>query len=99
MALMARRPVRSGHYEEARGPHGFRVAHRVVQSSQQHSESSDGLVGLAIVPQLGVAEPCQLPNRRLPGWALLAYREDARTTTLGSKPLASGTLGERFERR
>jgi hypothetical protein len=33
MALMAWRPVRSGHYEEARGPHGFRVAHRVVQAA------------------------------------------------------------------
>jgi putative transposase len=32
---MARRPVRSGHYEEARGPHGFRVAHRVVQAASR----------------------------------------------------------------
>jgi hypothetical protein len=74
---MARRPVRSGHYEEAPGPHGFGRATR-RSSSQQHCESSDGVAGLAVVPQLGVAEPGQLPNRRLHGWARLAYRGDAR---------------------
>src|SRR5271170_7290796 len=92
IALIAGRPSDSARYEEARGLHGFRVAHRVVQAATIILNLADGIVGLAVTLQLGVAHnppngvfrgAFDFLNRTggsilIHGGALLVYRQDVR---------------------